>query len=130
MNRNREDFGVWLRRAIAAAGTNQSALSRRIGVSTASVNRWVNNERIPTAANYELLARELGVTKDEVMAAAGVLNTESARVGPRARLHELIAWLPDQEVEVILAFSEFRAQRVRDSSRSITSARNSCTDDA
>lgn len=129
MKRDRVDFGQWLRRAIADAGTNQSALSRRIGVSTASINRWVNNERIPQASNFEPLARGLGLTKDEVMAAAGVVDARSARVGPRARLFDLLEWLPDQEIEVILAFSEFQVQRARESMRPVTRDRNSCNDE-
>ena len=55
---------------------------------------------------------------DEVMLAAGVIEVERARIGPRARLLDLISWLPDQEVEAVLAFAEFRGERARSAMRS------------
>jgi len=53
-----------------------------------------------------------------MMLAAGVIEVERARIGPRARLLDLISWLPDQEVEAVLAFAEFRGERARSAMRS------------
>lgn len=117
-----EQFGVWLTAALAERGINQSQFARRIGVATGTVNRWINEGRRPAAPAYEPIARELGTSVDEVMQAAGVLVEESARVGPRARLADLISWLPDQEIEAVLAFAEFRAERSRSSMRSRNAA--------
>lgn len=112
-----QTFGTWLMAALAERGLNQSQLARRIGVATGTVNRWVNEGRRPASTAFETLARELGVSVDEVMLAAGVLEEESARIGPRARLADLISWLPDQEIEAVLAFAEFRAERARSAMR-------------
>lgn len=119
-----ESFGMWLAEAIENRGLNQSELARRIGVANGTVNRWINEGRIPQASAYEPLARELGVSVDEVMMAAGVMEEDRARVGPRARLLDLISWLPDQEIEAVLAFAEFRGERARASVKRI---RNSDT---
>jgi len=112
------DFGTWLAAALERRGLNQSQLARRLGVATGTVNRWVNEGRRPASSAFEGLARELGVSVDEVMLAAGVIEVERARIGPRARLLDLISWLPDQEVEAVLAFAEFRGERARSAMRS------------
>src|SRR5690606_6390459 len=113
-----EDFGRWRAAALSERGMNQSQLARRINVATGTVNRWINEGRTPAASSLEPIARELGVSVDEVMLAAGVMEEDRARIGPRARLADLISWLPDQEIEAVLAFAEFRAERARSSMRS------------
>jgi transcriptional regulator with XRE-family HTH domain len=122
MMNNGAGFGTWLAGMLAERGLSQSKLARDIGVATGTVNRWVNEGRRPNASVMEPIARSLGLSVDEVMLAAGVLEPESARVGPRARLLDLISWLPDQEVAAVLAFAEFRAERARSSMRSLTIA--------
>ena len=122
-----EGFGDWLARTLRERGKNQSQLARAIGVATGTVNRWINENRTPQAASIEPIARELGVSVDEVMLAAGIMEEDRARVGPRARLLDLVSWLPDQEVEAVLAFAEFRAERARAAMRSRSRA---ATDEA
>jgi len=123
-----ETFGKWLADALQERRLNQSEFARRIGVSYGTVNRWIREGRIPQPATYEPMARELGVSVDEVMTAAGVMDEGHARVGPRARLADLISWLPDQEIEAVLAFAEFRAERARASMRSTNRATSAGAD--
>lgn len=122
------DFGAWLAPQLAAKDISQSALARRVGVATGTVGRWINEGRKPLPRTIEPIAQALGVSVDEVLTAAGMLTEDNARVGPRARLLDLIRWLPDQEVEAVLAFAEFRADRARASMRLANSTRTSNAD--
>src|SRR5690606_9052362 len=108
-----QDFGEWLAAALSERGMNQSQLARRINVATGTVNRWINEGRTPAASSLEPIARELGVSVDEVMLAAGVMEEDRARIGPRARLADLRSWLPAPALAAVLAFSALRAERAR-----------------
>lgn len=123
------NFGVWLREMLDERGLNQSSLSRIMDISVTTINRWINDGRIPRPHMFQPLAQALNVSVDEVMVAAGVMSEGHARVGARARLLDLISWLPDQEIETVLAFTEFRAARVRASMRSESKEMRSMADD-
>lgn len=117
MSNNEVPFGEWLRAQLAERGMSQSAFARAMGTSVATPNRWINEGREPNATNIPLIARALDLSVDEVMIAAGVMPESEARVGPRARLLNILTWLPDQEVETVLAFAEHRADAARRSMR-------------
>lgn len=106
-------FGEWLREQLALRDLSQSAFARSMGIAVATVSRWINDGREPSSTNIPLIARALDLSVDEVMLAAGVLPESEARVGPRARLLNILTWLPDHEVEAVLSFAEHRADAAR-----------------
>lgn len=110
-------FGDWLGARLAERHMTQAELARQLGVQPATVNRWLREHRQPDPRSVEGVALAFGVPVDEVMVIAGVISEERARVGPRARLMDLIARLPDEEVTTVLAFAEFRTEQYRQAIR-------------
>lgn len=55
-----KDFIKKLRLAMLEKGFNQSSLARKLGVSHASVNAWLNAKANPSLAMLEKIARALG----------------------------------------------------------------------
>lgn len=67
-------FGIWLARVMEDRGiASQSELGRRLGVSHATVNRWMSGVTRPDYDQVEDLARVLEVSRQEVYQALGVL---------------------------------------------------------
>lgn len=121
-----ESFATWLERELKARRITQATLAHQIGVHPGTVSRWVAEERIPRAGILEQIALVLGLPVDDVLVAAGVLSEDRARVGPRARLMDLIHRLPDEETATVLAFVEFRMQQYRQAMR-LESSRTTST---
>lgn len=124
----RQGFAGWLAARLAERHMTQAELARQLNVQPATVNRWLREFRQPDPRSVEELALVFGLPVDEVMVVAGVLSGERARVGPRARLMDLIARLPDAEVTTVLAFAEFRMEQYRQLIR-VTRARNTSETD-
>lgn len=61
-----------LKTLIDDAGTNQRALSKRIGLSERTLNDWVAHKKIPRLDNALTLARALGVSVKTLSASLGL----------------------------------------------------------
>lgn len=68
---HQEAFGDWLRAQLANHGLTMTELAERMGVSQASVSRWISNQRHPEHDSLERLAVILDVPVDVVLERAG-----------------------------------------------------------
>lgn len=67
-------FGLWLDKTITERGLgSQSELARRLYVSHATVNRWMNGVTLPDYNQVAAIARVLGVSRHEVLTELGIL---------------------------------------------------------
>ena len=105
-----ETFGRWLGRTLKARHMSQTTLARELGVAKNTVSRWVTDTRRPHPETMEEVAAVLGVPLDEVLVAARLLPGARAEVGPRARLRDVLAVMPDEE---IVEFSRWLYERAR-----------------
>ena len=62
-----ESFAARLRALRLKSGLSQEALARQLGVSAQSVSNWENAANWPEAALILPLARQLGVSADELL---------------------------------------------------------------
>jgi transcriptional regulator with XRE-family HTH domain len=64
-------FGVYLRNAIRASGFGTPThFARAVGTDPSVVLRWINEEQRPTIRSIERIAPTLGLTINEMVAAA------------------------------------------------------------
>jgi transcriptional regulator with XRE-family HTH domain len=63
-------FGQWLRAEIAAARMSQGEFADRVGVSGATVSRWVKG-RVPDGVYIDPIARALSLDYDDLAERAG-----------------------------------------------------------
>ncbi|HEX5566676.1 MAG TPA: XRE family transcriptional regulator, partial [Streptomyces sp.] len=86
-----------------ATGDSESAIARRIGVSSATVNQWVHRKRGvgrgPRVESLRRLAAEYNIPEGKVFAAAGRRTP-----GPLT---------PDQEAEVLRYFRDLTEEQQR-----------------
>lgn len=98
-----------LRQGYAGEGLSQAALAKMLGVAPNTVSRWETGNYKPTLEDLDKLARTLSVSileffpKDAHAAAGG------QRLGALLRAAEK---LPDEDVEELRRYAEFRRARV------------------
>lgn len=79
-----DTFGRWLQRQLETRGWRQSELARRTGINTGAVSRWISGKARIRPESCLLVAEALGVSPEEVLAAAGyVPENESIRTRRR-----------------------------------------------
>lgn len=59
-------FATKLEKILHDRGVNQSALARKIGVDKSLMNKWVKGKHVPSAHFMTKIARELGMTEQEI----------------------------------------------------------------
>lgn len=59
-------FATKLEKILHDRGINQSALARKIGVDKSLMNKWVKGKHVPSAHFMTKIARELGMTEQEI----------------------------------------------------------------
>lgn len=64
-------FGAWLKRQMVRREWNQTDLAERVGVSDASVSRWLADRVVPDPASCDAIAAALLIGVDDVLSAAG-----------------------------------------------------------
>ncbi|MEU9597191.1 helix-turn-helix domain-containing protein [Streptomyces sp. NPDC001212] len=94
-----EDFAQLLARLRDTYGVTDSEISRRIGVSTATVNHWTHRRRAPKRDSLQALAAAFPkFTEDEIFAAAGRETPGPLSPDGEARVIELWRELtPEQQ---------------------------------
>lgn len=96
---NTETFGQWLQRQVQRRQWSQAELSRRAGVSGTSISHWIAGRTIPDTESCDKLAEALFLSRDEVMARAGlrpVEHEDSEVVREFMGLLRRIDWTPDR----------------------------------
>jgi len=79
-------FGKYLRVKLAEAELTQQELSTRLGLSTSTVGTWVNGFYMPDFSNPDMinrLAKELGITSEEIYTAAGTFMNDADLSGTK-----------------------------------------------
>ncbi|WIC88838.1 helix-turn-helix DNA binding domain protein [Streptomyces phage OnionKnight] len=85
-----EDFAQLLARLRDTYGVTDSEISRRLGVSTGTVNHWTHRRRAPKRDNLQALAREFPkFSEEEIFAAAGRETPGPLSPDAEARVIEL-----------------------------------------
>lgn len=93
-----EDLAQLLVRLKDVYDVNDSEISRRIGVSTGTVNHWIHRRRTPGRENLEALAREFPkISRDEIFAAAGRESPGPLSPDSEARILELWRGLTEEQ---------------------------------
>lgn len=73
---NNKDFGNWLKeKRIEAGYDSQGLLSRACGIDHSTIARWERGYTKPSPDNLKKLAPYLKISYEELMAAAGYLDT-------------------------------------------------------
>jgi len=84
-----ERFGSWLANAMRRAdmdidrqmGGGRSVLADAVGVSRSTVTRWMSGRVLPSAEQFEPLAKALGVYVDDMLVDSGIVDR--AQMSPR-----------------------------------------------
>lgn len=104
-----ESFPAWLRRQLLRRDWKSAELSRRSGVSSATVSRWVNGLEVPSPESCIRIAEVLNVDSDDVLGLAGhrIPTRPVAPDDPATRLSRLlkrVRWNGDRAktIEAIL----------------------------
>lgn len=64
----RAQFAPWLRRQLQRRGWNAAELSRRTGLASGTISRWLNGQRTPRDGEHiHLLAQALALHQDEIL---------------------------------------------------------------
>ncbi|KKN75267.1 hypothetical protein LCGC14_0382660 [marine sediment metagenome] len=61
-------------------GGSEKKMWKAWDVNPSTLNRWLNGERVPDATSYDLLARKLGISIEEVHAACQIERDLVARL--------------------------------------------------
>ena len=56
-----------LRRLIFETGLSPAEVARQIGIGKATLSKWMNGTRVPRMDNIDMLARYLGVTREQIV---------------------------------------------------------------
>lgn len=67
MERETKTIASNLKRLIYETGLSPAEVARQIGMSKATLSRWMTGERIPKMDNIDMLARYLGVTREQIV---------------------------------------------------------------
>ncbi|MDI6716929.1 MAG: helix-turn-helix transcriptional regulator [Actinomycetota bacterium] len=59
-------FATKLEKILHERSINQSALAKKIGVDKSLMNKWVKGRHVPSARFMTKIARELGMTEQEI----------------------------------------------------------------
>lgn len=78
MSENNETLGRRIARLRLERGMTQERLARTLGVTAQAVSKWENDLSAPDIMSLPQLARELGVTVDELLGGAGAAAGEGA----------------------------------------------------
>jgi len=107
----KQEFGVWLRSALADSGMRQAELSRRSGVSQGNLSRYQAGATLPDPDTIKKIADALNADADELLIVAGhrpgepeptrtyVLRTKNAKVLRIAQMIEDRVGQRDQDLE-------------------------------
>ncbi|MBE3588135.1 MAG: helix-turn-helix transcriptional regulator [Thermoanaerobacteraceae bacterium] len=72
---NNTDFGNWLKeKRISAGYESQGLLSRACGIDHSTIARWERGDTKPSPDNLKKLAPYLGISYQDLLAAAGYLD--------------------------------------------------------
>lgn len=63
----RNEFSLRLRKKMQYTGINQDRLSLKTGISTVTINKYVNGKAIPSGYNLDRIARALKCSVSELM---------------------------------------------------------------
>jgi len=67
-------FGHWLERHITRMNTNVVGLAGKVGVSHATISKWIAGSMMPSVGNIRRLANVLSVPVEEVYIALGIIK--------------------------------------------------------
>jgi transcriptional regulator with XRE-family HTH domain len=70
------EFGEWLRTQLRQRGETMAAFADLVGVTAATVSRWISGQRRPDVASTQKIARVLQLPTELVMEMAGYEVTE------------------------------------------------------
>lgn len=59
-------FATKLEKILRSRNVNQSSLARKIGIDKSLMNKWVKGKHVPSAHYMTKIARELGMTEQEI----------------------------------------------------------------
>jgi transcriptional regulator with XRE-family HTH domain len=65
------EFARWVRSQLRRREWTEADLTRRLGVSTGAVSRWMRGDRRPSTHSCDLIADAFGVDTDLVLSLAG-----------------------------------------------------------
>lgn len=99
------EFGRRLGRILSEKGLNQVELAEKVGVSHASVNRWIAGKDFPRYGKLKKLIRILGVTPTELLGDFPSVSIVQADIKPLDKEQFLAALekegLPPEVIEII-----------------------------
>lgn len=99
-------FADWLQTELDHRGWNQSRLAAYMGKRQQTVSAWFNDDRIPSPALCEILARTLRIPIDEVMRRAGHLPPSAEEDSSPEIIPELRAVLAEMTPEEQRRFAQ------------------------
>jgi transcriptional regulator with XRE-family HTH domain len=70
------EFADWLKQQLIRRQWSQAVFARRAGVTDTAVSLWVSGKRLPDAESCDKIAEALFVSRDEVLARAGLRPVE------------------------------------------------------
>lgn len=94
-----DNFGAWLQKQLNRRQWTQTELAKRAGVGQTTVSAWLRGARLPDALSCDKIADALFLSRDEVLARAGlrpVEHDDSDLVRELTELLRRIDWTPDR----------------------------------
>lgn len=94
-----QTFGEWLKHQLARRQISQAEFARRTGVTATAVSLWLADKRKPDALSCDKIAEALFVSRDEVLARAGlrpVEHDDPEHVREFMALLRRIVWTPER----------------------------------
>jgi transcriptional regulator with XRE-family HTH domain len=100
-------FPTYLKKHRKAAGLSMEELAEAVGVAKSMIHYWETGANLPRASHLEPLARALGVSYEDVFAAAGYVHPEGMP-DPAPYLRAKFPELPKKAIaEAEKFFAEF-----------------------
>ena len=97
-------LGRNIKRALERQGKSQSDFAKEVGITEASLSRYINNVRVPRATVLQKIAYALGVTTDQLLQEEQEEETNYDRLRIRVQkynytqmLEEIVSMLKEKE---------------------------------
>lgn len=100
-----QSFGRWLRHRLDLKDWRNAELSRRSGISAASISDWINGNKQPDPSSVGVICAALDASVEEAFRVLGWLDTPTALTPAQADLIETIRRrnISDQTARTLLA---------------------------
>jgi len=106
-----DHFGDWLQQQLNERDWTQADLVRQSKITSAGISRIMTGQRLPGKRSLGQFAHALRLPPETLYRAAGLLPPERESTPTLDQANYLLALLPEQDQEEVLALIQFRLER-------------------